>query len=139
MAGVDVPEDGLEDNGEGPPSARATPVLRNSGKLILKFILLFRAGVETGVGVVGVGGTEVLFALDLPFPLKLEYFCSSVRIRVTLPSCEWTPRVKSLDIEAVAVEVPASAGRPVFKGCCRRRGGFDINVQSSDGGFAGGL
>lgn len=47
--------------------------------------------------------------------------------------------MKSLDIEAVAVDVPASAGRPAFKGCCKRRGGLDINVQSSDGGFAMGL
>lgn len=44
-----------------------------------------------------------------------------------------------MDIEAVAVDVPASAGRPAFKDCCKRRGGLDINVQSSDGVFVRGL
>lgn len=75
MVGVDALEEGLEDSGEEALSARATPLLKSSGKLILKFILVLRAGVEMGValvGVIGADGGALLLALALPFPLKLE-------------------------------------------------------------------
>jgi hypothetical protein len=135
VEGVDVPEDGSDERGDGAPKPSATPLLRSSGMLLPKVILL---GVEAGLTVVGVveaDGVTLLFALALPLPLKLDNLCSSCCSRVTLPSCECTPRVNSLEIEAVAVDVPASAGTPTFKDCCKRRGGLEIRVQSSDGDF----